>query len=306
MKCPHCGAQVTEEGRFCEECGKPVSTTPARAKPKVKTSSPPGSLLAIAAAPPVPAPVEAEPDVSAPSETRLPLPRHPGRKNAPIYFISHWARLLDGLQLSSMEFYGMVREAVQERRIPGAKMAHVEWHEGNVFSPMRTYLRVSREEHVVDLCAAPFGAGFFVSWWLGDGRSQTVWRLVVGGIALVVFLSLLFIPISLVVTILGWIHGWAGVVVGLLLVLIGIPAFCLLLVRRFWEPLDDYLIQTAIVGPLYERFFRPVTYYRIDTALMFQTAVHGAVQEVIDRLTKAKNLRPLTELERKPIMRGFF
>ena len=32
----------------------------------------------------------------------------------------------------------------------------------------RLYLRVIRKGKIFDICGAPFGSGFFVSWWLGD------------------------------------------------------------------------------------------------------------------------------------------
>jgi hypothetical protein len=67
----------------------------------------------------------------------------------------------------------------------------------------------------------------------------------------------------------------------------------------------SYVLTVPVVGWLLERFFLPQTYYRIDTALMFQQAVHAAVMEVIDGLTKAKGLRSLSETERKPILREF-
>jgi hypothetical protein len=59
-------------------------------------------------------------------------------------------------------------------------------------------------------------------------------------------------------------------------------------------------------GSLYERIFKPSTYYKVDTTLMFQSVVHTAVLEVVDQLMSAKGARPLTELERKPIMREFY
>jgi hypothetical protein len=49
-----------------------------------------------------------------------------------------------------------------------------------------------------------------------------------------------------------------------------------------------------------------VTYYRIDTTLMFQKAIHNAVLEVIDEMTTAKGLRALGEHDRKPVMREFY
>ena len=50
---------------------------------------------------------------------------------------------------------------------------------------------------------------------------------------------------------------------------------------------------------------RRETYYKVDTAMMFRESVQNAVFEVIDSLTTAKGIRPLSELERKPVMRNF-
>src|ERR1051325_3551611 len=45
------------------------------------------------------------------------------------------------------------------------------------------------------------------------------------------------------------------------------------------------------------------TYYKVDTRrLMFQDAIHSAVLEVVDGLTKAKGLRELAGDERRPTM----
>jgi hypothetical protein len=64
-------------------------------------------------------------------------------------------------------------------------------------------------------------------------------------------------------------------------------------------------LAVPIVGWIYERVFSPATFYAIDTALMFQDAVHNAVMEVIDCVTENKGVRALTESERKPIMKRF-
>jgi hypothetical protein len=48
-------------------------------------------------------------------------------------------------------------------------------------------------------------------------------------------------------------------------------------------------------------FFRE-TYYKVDTRLMFQDAIHSAVLEVVDNLTKTNGIRALSEAERKPTM----
>lgn len=44
------------------------------------------------------------------------------------------------------------------------------------------------------------------------------------------------------------------------------------------------------------------TYYKVDSRLMFQDAVHSAVLEVVDAYTSAKGLKALSESERRPRM----
>lgn len=61
-----------------------------------------------------------------------------------------------------------------------------------------------------------------------------------------------------------------------------------------------------VIGALAQHFLKPLTYYRIDTGLMFQSVTHSAVLKVLDGLAGAKGLRALTEDERKPVMRDFF
>lgn len=70
----------------------------------------------------------------------------------------------------------------------------------------------------------------------------------------------------------------------------------------FWA----WVSELPVIGVLAERFLKPLTYYKIDTALMFQSITHSAVLKVLDDLTNAKGLRALSELERKPVMRDFF
>ena len=65
------------------------------------------------------------------------------------------------------------------------------------------------------------------------------------------------------------------------------------------------LTRIPIIGLFIEWFIKPDTYYKMDTALMFQQSIHAAVMEAVDGLTQAKGLRALSELERKPIMREF-
>lgn len=70
----------------------------------------------------------------------------------------------------------------------------------------------------------------------------------------------------------------------------------------FWQ----LMLMIPYFGAILMGLFRPMTYFRLDTASMFQGAVHSGVMEIVDGLTKANGLRALSEMERKPTMTDFF
>jgi hypothetical protein len=207
--------------------------------------------------------------------------------------LSHWYTLLGDLQASGLDFYKTVEGNIARRKVPDATQSRIDYKEGGVLSAKREYLRVARGKLVFDICAAPFGTGFFVSWWLGR-PIPTLNPLILLGIAL----ASLFV--------LGNLMNQAGFFLGLIIFLVAVPTllwFLAYLVRE-GQMTDDWVFGIPLVGPLYGRFFAPDTYYKTDTALMFQEAVHAAVLEAVDALTTAKGCRALTELERKPILRA--
>lgn len=219
---------------------------------------------------------------------------------SPESVLSHWSKLFEGLQASTQEFYQSVDEAIARRQIPGAKTSRVDWHEGGVLTAKREYLRVMRGRYMFDICAAPFGNGFFVSWW----HAQAVSPLGPLALALLMLYGLGGIAFS---------FKKFGFFLGFFVAIVGLPLLFWLFTRAMnWlregrrEGWDDALVAMPILGPVYERIFRPQTYYKIDTYLMFQSAVHAAVLEVVDQLTTAKGLRALAESERKPVMREFY
>jgi hypothetical protein len=57
----------------------------------------------------------------------------------------------------------------------------------------------------------------------------------------------------------------------------------------------------AVVRALIQ-LFDPLTYFKLDSARMFQGAVHEAVLEVIDGMTSLQGVQPLTELQRRPVL----
>ena len=156
--------------------------------------------------------------------------------------ISHWNTLIEGLTVSPKEFFASVEQTLETKLIPSIKRSRVDWREGGIMSAKREYLRVVRKKLAFDICGAPFGNGFFISWWLGE-----------------------------------------------------MPSF-------FWQ----LIMMIPFLGPLLEKWFRPTTYYNVDTASMYQSLVHSAVLEVVDSLTQVNGLKALSETERKPQMRDFF
>jgi hypothetical protein len=63
------------------------------------------------------------------------------------------------------------------------------------------------------------------------------------------------------------------------------------------------VLSVPIVGWLYAIIFNPVTYYRLDTAMMFRDSIRYAVNEVIDGLLTGQGLRALTEDQKRPSIR---
>lgn len=225
----------------------------------------------------------------------------------PVNVISHWYQLIENFQASSVEFYREFERAVQARSVPQIHATSVEHKEGGLASANRTYLRMHRGKHAFDICAAPFGTGFFVSWWLTEPPLRFG------------FLYLLAVCFGLfIVTTLVWTMAWAigaalsgvgfGMVLGGASVLLGIPLLLWLVgnaLRHSAIPGERTVLAIPVIGWIYEWIFAPSTFYSVDTALMFQEAVHQAVLEVVDCMTAAKGVRSLSDTERKPVLKRF-
>jgi hypothetical protein len=200
----------------------------------------------------------------------------------------HWHSLIENFSTSSLDFYGLVKAGIALRQIPDLVITQVEWQESGLGSGKRVYLRVSREGLNFDICAAPFGTGYFFSWWL----------------AMIPQIFLDF-AVLLGAVIWGFICLWiasrqdcSGVLTAPLLflgVLFG-AGFVVRYGGLGWEPT---VLSMPITGFLYGFFFRPTTYFNEDTALMFRESVHHAVLQAIDTVTSAQGVRGLSEEARK-------
>lgn len=154
----------------------------------------------------------------------------------PSVILSNWRHSMRGLQLPTEDFYGKIEEALNAEQAEHVKVERVIFAEGGVFSSKREYLQVRRGDYVFHICAAPFGSGFFVSWWLGYAE----------------------------------------------------------------RGLFAWLATLPYVGIVFRLLRRPITYYKLDTAHIFQALTASCVEHVLNAEASTKGLRGLTDEECKP------
>lgn len=230
--------------------------------------------------------------------------------------------LLGGVQLSAKAIYRRIEELIEERQIPQVRLSRVWWPEAGPLSSPREYLRIERLGYHFDVCAAPFGREFFVSWRLVQPL-PTWYAVLAWHVASVLILIVAFGLIQLTFGTGAFVAGQLGSVLlpkdnilpllaavpgGLLyltLTAMG-PPFLLFLTYHLAIRLGAARVQTIhailIFGPLYMRFFNPLTYYAEDTAKVFQQVAEEAVTRVVAELSESKGLRALPDLERQGII----
>ncbi len=81
--------------------------------------------------------------------------------------LSNWSHYFDYFQFRSEDFYTQVTRHIRNRNIPNV---YFDMHDrlesiANLVNK-RVYLRITTSGYIFDVCAAPYGNGYFVSWWL--------------------------------------------------------------------------------------------------------------------------------------------
>lgn len=184
----------------------------------------------------------------------------------------NWSTLVEDFSASSQEFYREVERALAMRQIPQLTPSRIHWSEAGVLSGQREYLHLRRGMYHFDICAAPFGTGFFFSWWftvrLPSWIPATIFILLAAA-ASWFFLGL--IKTSFLIPV-----GWF--LIGLLLI-------------RTRTGLGNYFLAVPGLGWLWQKIFHPFTYYERDTQAMYRAAVDSAVQDVIGRTHDIKVMR---------------
>src|ERR1017187_1933844 len=94
--------------------------------------------------------------------------------------LSHWYIPVPNFNASTVEFYTAVEKELNEQKVPGLEISRVDFAEGGLLSDKRTYLRMTRERLVFDICGAPFGTNYFYSCRFGELPAVVqLWELVV-------------------------------------------------------------------------------------------------------------------------------
>lgn len=208
--------------------------------------------------------------------------------------ISHWYTLIDGFTASALDFYTAIEEAVKAREVPDAAFSRVEFREGGFGSAKRIYLRVARGKVAFDIGAVPYGNGYFFSWWMSRLGPKYPFLYLLGFLA----------ALALGTPILAYpFRNSCSYIFFLPVIFLGIIVGLAVLARNEVFGPEEDILSIPILGWIYETVFNPITYYSLDTALMFQESVRRAVNEVIDGLLAGQGLRALSDDQKKPTIR---
>jgi hypothetical protein len=193
--------------------------------------------------------------------------------------ISHWHYSLEEFNTSTLEFYNAVEASLYAKQSP-IKPERTEYRESGVLSDKREYLRVSYGRYSFDISAFPFGKDFTFSWWLVRRLPESSLMAGCAGIVAIPFLYLLFAKIF-------------GVVLGFvaLLLLIGVAlALSLNASTDLGIMIEDAIMSLPVLGWLYRRYIRPITYYSEDSRVAFEEAIHRIVLAHVGSLLSVSKL----------------
>jgi hypothetical protein len=90
----------------------------------------------------------------------------------------NWNHLFPNMQFDPEEFYKLVEENLAEWEIQNVRTGRRIFKQGSIISHQRVYLEIAGGDYVYHVCAAPYGTGFFFSWWLRRWSNDPMERLI--------------------------------------------------------------------------------------------------------------------------------
>lgn len=216
-------------------------------------------------------------------------------RNSDGVVLSNWHTLFEDFSTSTQDFYRAVEDAISQRKLPEIRTSRILFGEGGFGSAKREYLRIQRKRLAFDICSAPYGNGHFFSWWLARIPPRFGVFATIGIFFLTMALTwILHLMLSPMLP-----RGFVvGPLASMVLWMFLFPVV-LLVMGYFVQEGDigdeEWVMSLPIIGRLYVFVFNPLTYYRLDTAMMFRDSIQSAVKEVINELREEKGLRLLGE-----------
>lgn len=106
------------------------------------------------------------------------------RGRSPVLIYGRWGHLIDEYTYSSTTFYDQLEAIIKSKGIKDMTITRVNLYEGALLiSPTRQYLRIVWKHKSFDVCAAPFGNGFTISWWCFE-RAR-IWQIILSSIPII-------------------------------------------------------------------------------------------------------------------------
>ena len=206
--------------------------------------------------------------------------------------LNHWVGIAEDFQLSPKEFYTSLEEELKQRQLPGLEVSRVEIEEGGLLSDRRLYLSMRRERLVFDICAAPFGSGYFFSCRMVEFPPIVG----IGHLLLLLLIGAVVFPLTMRVF---------GSILGILILVASLTLGIYLMrnaVAMGLKNLDKTLVDSPLIGDIYLAWFRKETYYREDTRLMYLETIPHLVKTLAEEVTSAKGVRLVRQYQRAPIL----
>lgn len=196
--------------------------------------------------------------------------------------LSHWYVLTDGIQFSAQDFYGSVEDELAARKVPRLKSTRVEFSEGGLVSDKRTYLRLARERYAFDVCAAPFGTGYFFSLRLVE-KPRSWLQLFALGVLLLILWNVGQRAYYEIRQNFWWVFSFVAMAVAGWWIVkqqrdqtgaaaLPKPAADAAMFPAEMPDFDAFLLNLAVIGDWYERI-RKDTDHRHDTQLIYHTLI---------------------------------
>jgi hypothetical protein len=213
--------------------------------------------------------------------------------------LQHWIAFANGFQYAPSEFYDAVEKELKARQVPGMEMSRIEFAQGGMLSDKRLYLRMMRERLTFDVCAAPFGTDFFFSCRMADiPVAVKLWQLLV---VILGFGACVMVSLSLLTRVFGIEGLFYFPVLWLTILVLGIYVLRNAVAMGL-KDLDATLINSPVLGSIYQSWFRKETYYRIDTRLMYLEVVGSVVKKLAEDAIAAKGIKLTKQYEQAPIL----